>query len=266
MGAAQPAMDAAEALLSAFPGGEAGAWAREARAAAAERFRGMGAPVRRDEYWRYTDPRDLTAVPGPAAAAGPAEPSFAAEIDRVTLVFVDGAFRADLSDPLALDGTEIVDLGTAMASDIHWASELYGTLEGAAHANVVRPLAALNSAVATSGLAIRVTGEAAKPLAIEYRSEGAADAVVHHVILVEAGASFTLVESGTPAARANVVMEVDVAKGGAFHHVRTQGSDHDRRTFTAGLRAGCGRRHVQGLHARHERQAHPERDDHRHPR
>jgi Fe-S cluster assembly protein SufD len=58
------------------------------------------------------------------------------------------------------------------------------------------------------------------------------DAMLHHVIRVEEGASLTLLESGPAAARFSKLHEVDVADGGAFHHIRIQGRDHQRRAVT----------------------------------
>ena len=53
---------AAEALLSALPVPmEEASWAHNMRATARTRLLDAGAPVRRDEYWRYTDPARLTA-------------------------------------------------------------------------------------------------------------------------------------------------------------------------------------------------------------
>jgi len=56
--------------------------------------------------------------------------------------------------------------------------------------------------------------------------------MLHCVVRVEAGAEVTLLETGPAAARFNSVLEVDVAEGGAFHHVRAQGRDHERRAVT----------------------------------
>ncbi|MEN8889243.1 MAG: SufD family Fe-S cluster assembly protein, partial [Celeribacter marinus] len=58
------------------------------------------------------------------------------------------------------------------------------------------------------------------------------DAILHHVIKLDAGAELTVLESGPAAARFNKVMEIDVADGASFHHVRTQGRDHERRAVT----------------------------------
>ena len=55
------------------------------------------------------------------------------------------------------------------------------------------------------------------------------DAILHHVIKVETGAELTVLENGPAAARFNKCMEIDVADGGRFHHIRSQGRDHERR-------------------------------------
>lgn len=236
-----PAMKAAksetaEALLAyADAPSDEGAWARDARAAAKARLREMGAPARRDEYWRFTDPTTLTALPAPPAATfhDPDDSPVFEDKGGLKLVFADGVFRPDLSDDLALEGVEIATLADALAADIHWVKEVYGVLEGRGHF-VPRPLAALNTATATQGFAIRVTGKPARPIHFRYLHEDeSSDAVIHHVIKVEAGAEATILENGPAAARFNKCLEIDVADGGALHHVRAQGRDHERRAFTA---------------------------------
>jgi Fe-S cluster assembly protein SufD len=94
-------------------------------------------------------------------------------------------------------------------------------------------MAAFNSAFATDGVLIRVTGQAAKPVSLVYHHKSdSSDAVLHHCIKVEAGASLTILENGPAAARLNKVMEVEVADRAAFHHIRIQGRDHARRAVT----------------------------------
>jgi len=80
---------------------------------------------------------------------------------------------------------------------------------------------------------IRVTGRAAKPVHLVYlhKSE-TSDATLHHCIKLEPGADLTVLENGPAAARFNKVMEVEVADGAAFHHIRAQGRDHERRAVT----------------------------------
>jgi Fe-S cluster assembly protein SufD len=212
-----------------------GGWLAAAQQASLARLALMGLPHKRDEYWRYTDPATLVASEGPAAPAfdmGDETPVFDG-IDRLKIVFVDGVFDADASDNLALAGVEITRLAEAGQKDIHWARELYGVLEARGQSPVERPLAALNSAFATDGVLIRVTGQAARPISLIYHHNSTtSDAILHHCIKIEAGASLTLLENGPAAARFNKVLEVDIADGGAFHHVRAQGRDHARRAAT----------------------------------
>jgi Fe-S cluster assembly protein SufD len=229
-------LDAAAALLAAWPEprGEA-AWAAAARARAARWLAERGAPARRDEYFRYTDPTSLTAQPPAAAAIRiPQEAPIYAAIDRVRLVFVDGVFAPEKSDAPELVGVEITPLADVLRTDIHWARELFGTLEANGQLPVERPLAALSTARATQGFAIRVTGRAPKALSFVYQREREdADAMVRHLIRLDAGADLTLLENGPGAARLNKVMEVEVADDAALHHVRAQGRDHGRRAWTA---------------------------------
>lgn len=194
----------------------------------------MGLPHKRDEYWKYTDPISLTQANPIAAAVFQSDDSpLFAGVDSVKIVFVDGVFDADASDDLSCAGVEIDRLVDVAAADIHWATDLYGTLETRGQVPVARPLAALNTAFATDGVVIRATGKAAKPISLVYlHGDDASDVMLHCVVRVEAGAEITLLETGPAAARFNSVLEVDVAESGAFHHVRAQGRDHERRAVT----------------------------------
>jgi Fe-S cluster assembly protein SufD len=212
-----------------------GGWLGAARSDALARLGVMGLPGKRDEYWRYTDPADLTAAQAPRAVIFEAqdEPPVFDDIDRLKIVFVDGIFDPQASDDLSLAGVEIELLSRAGQTDIHWARDVYGVLETRGQTPVQRPLAALNTAFASEGVLIRATGRAARPVALIYqRRSETSDAILHHCIKIEAGAELTVLESGPAAARLTKVMEVEVAAGGRFHHIRAQGRDHDRRAAT----------------------------------
>jgi Fe-S cluster assembly protein SufD len=221
--------EAAAALVAPLPQG--GAWATRAREAALARWTEMGAPLKRDEYWKFTDPRrllDTAAIEATLLDTGGEAPVFDA-FDRVKLVFTDGVFDAEASDALALDGVEISLLQDAAQTDLHWARDIYGTLDARAQSPVERPLASFNTAYATQGVLIRVTRSPAKPISLIYRRNAAgADAMLHHVIRVEAGAEVTLLENGPLAARSNTMIEADIAEGAVLHHIRSQGRDHAR--------------------------------------
>jgi Fe-S cluster assembly protein SufD len=235
MALASAKSDALTARTAALALGSGAGWLGAARAQARARLVAMGMPHKRDEYWRYTDPASLVAPDAPAAKrfdAGDEAPAFSA-IDCLKIVFVDGVFDPAQSDDLALSGVGIERLALAGDADIHWAQGLYGVLEERGQAPVHRPLAALNSAYATDGILIRVTGQAARPISLIYHHQSeASDAILHHCIKLEAGASLTVLESGPAAARFTKVMEVELAEGADFHHIRVQGRDHERRAAT----------------------------------
>lgn len=226
--------DISDSLSDYFNQPFASSWANDIRSAALVTFNNFGAPSKRDEYWKYTNPNKLTIIPTePAALFSNDETPMFSNIDRVKIVFVDGVLDLNQSDDLMLEGAIIESLADATSKDIHWAKDLFGTLEKNGQKPVKRPLAALNTAMAEQGLVIRITDKCKKPLAIRYiHNSETSDALVHNIVKVEKNAEFTLLESGAGAARFNSVLEVDVADNASFHHIRTQGRDHERKTVT----------------------------------
>jgi Fe-S cluster assembly protein SufD len=227
--------DALALRLETLPALAGKGWLATARAEALARLTAMGLPGRRDEYWRYTDPATLNAPEAPIAHSFDASdeaPPFEA-IDRLKIVFVDGVFDPKASDDLTLAGVRIERLAEVGDVDIHWAHGTYGVLEARGQTPVARPFAALNSAFASDGVLIHVTGKAAKPISLIYVHESeTSDAILHHCVKLDPGTSLTLLENGPAAARFSKVMEVDVADGASFHHIRLQGRDHERRAVT----------------------------------
>ena len=214
---------AAEAQLAALPLPEDEAsWARDARARARTRLLESGAPVRRDEYWKYTDPAQLTEPAAPVAPAeevGEARPDPFAALTARRVRFVNGRHRADLSDDAAQAGLAVSRLADALSQDISILRDLYGVLEAAGQEKVPRPLASLNTAAATEGLVMQATGRVETPVLIDHAQIGEGASLLHHVIRVEQGASLTVLETGWAQ---NAVMEVDLAPGAEFRHIRLQ--------------------------------------------
>jgi len=232
MSALQAKIDATEERIAAHDMPQGG-WSMAARSEALARLRSMGLPSRRDEYWKYTRPDTLTQVGATNAAvlATDEAPVFG-EIDTLQIVFVDGVFDEAASADLTLEGITIERFAAANA-DIHWAKGLYGALETNGQTPVERPLATLNTAFATDGVLLHITGKPSKPIHLIYRHvSNTSDAILHHVIKVDADAEVTVLENGPAAARFNECMEVDIADGAKFHHVRAQGRDHERRAAT----------------------------------
>ena len=232
MSALQAKIDVTEERIAAHDMPQGG-WSMAARTEALARLRSMGLPSRRDEYWKYTRPDTLTQVGATNAAvlATDEAPVFG-EIDTLQIVFVDGVFDEAASADLTLEGITIERFAAANA-DIHWAKGLYGALETNGQTPVERPLATLNTAFATDGVLLHITGKPSKPIHLIYRHvSNTSDAILHHVIKVDADAEVTVLENGPAAARFNECMEVDIADGAKFHHVRAQGRDHERRAAT----------------------------------
>ncbi len=226
-------VNATEARIAGLQTPEAG-WSAPARKSALARLRAMGLPQRRDEYWKYTRPDTLVQADAPTASLFETEerPLFG-EIDQLYLVFVDGVFDPEASDDLSMEGITIERLADVGSADIHWARDLYGVLETRGQDPVARPLAAFNTAFATDGLLIHVHGTPSRPIRLMYQhADESSDAVLHHVVRVDAGASVTILENGPAAARFNKCMEIDIADGGQLHHIRAQGRDHERRAAT----------------------------------
>jgi Fe-S cluster assembly protein SufD len=205
-----------------------------AREAALARLWAMGLPSRRDEYWKYTRPDTLVQPRAPKAALfEDADAPMFSNLDRLKIVFVDGVFDADASDDLELEGVRVDRIADLCARDIHWAKDLYGVLEARGQSPVPRPFAALNTAFASDGVAIHVTGRPSKPINLIYiHASETSDAVLHHLVRVEAGAEATILENGPAAARFNKCMEIDIADTGTLHLIRAQGRDQERRAVT----------------------------------
>src|SRR6185295_18616559 len=96
------------------------------RASAFERFAVAGLPHRRVEEWKYTDLRALMrdakplAAPPDAAAKARAKDagSLLGDVECRRLVFVDGAFAAELSDLSALEnGLTVRAMSDALAQN-----------------------------------------------------------------------------------------------------------------------------------------------------
>ena len=178
---------AAEGLDEMEPPLEGGAWITDCRRSACARVREMGLPSRRDEYWRFTRPDAfITTETSPARRLEADEMPVFGGVDPLKIVFVDGKLDLQASDALAGEGLEIETLEEAGAHDIHWVKDLFGVLETRAQTPVERPFAALNTATATEGVVIRVTGKAERHVNLQYmRGNDAADASLHQVLRIE---------------------------------------------------------------------------------
>jgi Fe-S cluster assembly protein SufD len=232
---------AAESALSAsfatakgtLPGAQAVATMREE---AFHRFERQGLPNRRVEDWKYTDLRaamrdalPLAAAPDAAARARVAQAgALAAELEARRIVFVDGAFVAELSDLAELEpGLTIGSMAAALAA---------GEPLIATHLGKVAPsddvAVALNTAFMGDGALIRVAARAtlARPLHLVFGNSGLRPAAIfpRSLIVVEQGARAMVVESHEGATdcadQVNAVLELMVGDEAHVDHVKLTGA------------------------------------------
>ena len=197
-------------------------------------FGAAGLPGKRVEAWRYTDLTPLAGIGyDPAAAPMPVEKArlpallFGREAKH-RLVFVNGGFRADLSDVGAL-APGVTVLGFAEAARTR--PELIERGLAAAAELKDRPLAALNAAGAADGLVLHVAAEAkaGAPIEILWVGTGAERAPVYHprcIVVLDARAHLTLVEHHVGLCIggyfANHVTDVSLGEGAVLRHCKVQ--------------------------------------------
>ncbi len=199
-----------------------------ARERAFARFEALGgAPRPRDEYWRYARPAPLLEAQ-PLREAEQADP-FAA-FDPVVVEFAEGVPHLPAATAEALD--------LRLIENAPWALEFYGELEAQGQFRAPRPLAAWNTAVARTGLAVRVAeGQDGGFLHLRHLSaEGTTQGRI--AIDLPEGARLTLLESGVLAG--GVVIEARIARGAQLHHVRLQTEQPETRAGVAHVFADLG--------------------------
>ena len=202
----------------------------ESRAQAFELFAKGGLPHRRVEEFKYTDLRAVLREVAPFAGVPSAEEAKAAlqdakafsGVEALQVPFVNGHFVHEAVDLHGLpEDVEIVPLGKALASGHDWLAHL-SPVKWASE----NPVYQLNTSFMADGVMIRITGQAETPIHLRFvtaRSTAAATAT-RVLVLVEEGASVTLLESheSTDGAnhQPNDVVEVIAGDGTDVQHVR----------------------------------------------
>jgi len=228
----------AQAFLQArgrLPGDEAIA---AQRAAAFELFAKEGLPHRRIEEWKYTDLRALMrdakplAVPPDAAARARAGGAgkLLGDVEARRLVFVDGAFVAELSDIAALEpGLEVGSLADAFAGTAPLLAAHLGKLAPAGDVAV-----ALNTALMGDGAVIRIAAGSTteRPLHLLFvASAKPAASFIRSLVVVEEGARAMLIESHEGPAgsdyQVNAALELFVGDRAHVDHVKIIGEGED---------------------------------------
>jgi Fe-S cluster assembly protein SufD len=214
-----------------LPGGDAIA---VQRAAAFDLFARQGLPHRRVEEWKYTDLRALMREAKPLAAPPDAAAKAAArtagallgDVECRRIVFVDGAFIAELSDMAAPDaGLTVGSLAAALADNDALLASHLGKVAPPGDVAV-----ALNTALMADGAVIHIGAGATieRPLHLVFvASAKPAASFVRSLVVVEQGARVMLVEShegpGGSDYQVNAALELVVGDGAHVDHVKIIG-------------------------------------------
>jgi Fe-S cluster assembly protein SufD len=211
-----------------LPGGDAIAAQREA---AFDMFAKQGLPHRRVEEWKYTDLRALMreakplASPPDAAAKARAKSAGAllGDVEARRLVFVDGAFVAELSDIANLEaGLTVGSLADALSENDPTLTAHLGKLAPASDVAV-----ALNTALMGDGAVIRIAAGSTieRPLHLLFvASPKPAATYIRSLVVVEERARAMVIESHEGPAgsdyQVNAALELFVGDEAHLDHVK----------------------------------------------
>lgn len=254
----------------ALPGREAG-WLQAQRRAALARFEEVGLPSQRDEDWRYTPIRPLTAKLFHAGVGGDcrAAPMRPAQIEAARigglqshrLVFIDGLFAEEFSDSIdssqANAGVTVAPLARILDQNPERIEHALGTVAPRRR----HGFTALNHAAARDGAVVLVEAGARPGMPVELLFISAAEdrlAQPRNLVIAGAGSRVNLIErhlsANAHATLTNSVTEIALlddaqvdyhlvqAQSAAAHHVcgvwarQARNSRFSCRTVTVGGR------------------------------
>ena len=226
--AEQTLADAFEAAMPELPGGPKSA---SRRRSAMQAFNSHGLPHRRIEDYKYTDLRAALKEAYPPALADTSKTTIAdvivalgplAHVDAYRMTFVNGFYRADLSDLDGAEAIEVSPLDTGFGS----VQTALAPADGVAYDATV----ALNSAFVTGGAHVTASEDAkpGKPLLLAFvRSSKEPVAVtVRNVVTTATDASLTLIEAhvavpgSQPSAQINTLSELHAGPGAVVDHIK----------------------------------------------
>lgn len=248
--AEQDFLDLFTSAEKALPGAR-NAWVSELRRKAIADYGRLGLPHRRIEAWKYTDLRAslseahaLLRATGLPVSASDVEKAFGARIAALPayrLVLVEGELRPDLSDFAGLKaaGVEAVSLAQALEKPPAWLKNALG----AVNPRDDDPVLALNTALMTGGIALRVGKDVTldKPIhLVQLDGKGdPASTFTRNVVVAEHGSAAILLESfgslGLTGLQRNAVTEVLVADKAAVDHIKLQREGEDTLHLTTWL-------------------------------
>lgn len=230
-------------------------WLVPIRKAAVARFADAGFPSTKDEDWRFTNVdkiKDLAfklqfEAPPMVDVPSLSSVSHLGSLDSHRLVFVDGVYAPDLSDPIvADDGVTVCDMKHAFEIDpLHLQEHVTRYSQHDQNA-----FTALNTAYFSEGavICLKRNAVASKPIHLVFLATGAEEGITTHprnLVTVESGASVTLVEEyvslgGGAPTFTNAVSEFEVGDNAYVEHIKIQ--DEAIESFhVAGIYARLGR-------------------------
>ena len=208
-------------------------WLSALRRSAADELAENGLPSRKVEAWKYTNLAPLAEADLRLAADADAQAEVAADTlpaieGTYRVVFVNGHFRADLSDAAAPDGLRVAPLTRALESEADWLKDHLGAqAKPNGHAAVNA-----NTAFMTDGCVLRFEAgaEVAVPVHLVFVAVGGSDMLAHHprnLVVAGEGSRGMVIEShiGTDnSARywSNPVCEISVGKDAELKHLKVQ--------------------------------------------
>ncbi len=221
-----------------------------------QRFDELGWPTRRDESWRYTDVSPIANTqwrePGDALPADvyPADVARFAipDLDAVTLVFVDGVFRPELSDDASDLGAGVTCtlLPEAVRERASWLDGRIGTLTSETDDAFT---AMSNARAGELGVVLHANAgaRAAKPVRVLSIASDPTPVAAHprHVIIAGKGAGVTFIEHSVCLADdavsfTNAVTEVFADDGAKVeHYFLEQDSERAFNVSTLAIRQGA---------------------------
>jgi len=200
------------------------AWLRDVRVAGLASFANEGFPSIRNERWKYTNLSPLNA--GEFVGIEPANDAFKIGAKsawaQARMVFVNGAYREDLSDIAELKGqVKVVRLHHSLST----MKDDFGQL-----LDQDLPLVGLNSALMQDGYRVVVADKAKIEgvLEVVFANSGHKNAVFpRNSLKLGKGSELTLVEHfiGQGSYFTNSVGEIDILEGAKLHHYRLQDDD-----------------------------------------
>ena len=192
-----------------------------------KRFDAEGLPHRRVEEWKYTDLRALMRDLKPLAAAPDAKAKalakdagkLLASVESRKLVFVDGAFVAELSDLTPEAGLTITSIAQALAKGDALVTAHVGKVVATNDVAV-----ALNTALMGDGAVIRIAAGAsiARPIHLVFVATTPSSMFTRSLVVIEKGARAMLLESheGASDYQVNAALEMVVGDDAHVDHVK----------------------------------------------